>query len=255
MRAPCVSLALSALCMGSTMHAFSLSGEAEPLGGPLGGAPLVVELDSFVETDGGDLESLNPPLAEEDGWDRSQSIGAHTWGSRTGAGALVSDGSSVQRQQRYESMHEEKEQRNTNRGEVFEKRRVTSSPPAVLQPDAMMRASRNIRRASPEASALQITGGGSLLAGIGSALLGSAAGTLVGGAQQTLTGPFALNTPQTNLTANLPGVPGAEPVPVGAPPDTSHNVTGIVIGVVVGLLVLCVVGGCVWKMTKKKSKR
>ena len=136
-----------------------------------------------------------------------------------------------------------------------------------------------------DVSVLQLQQKG-ILACIGSALLGSAAGTLMGGAQQALSGPFALNTPQTNLTANLGGAaaPAAVPaaaaaaVPAAAPaatvaaapaggafvspslaaaaaPDTSHNITGIIIGVFVGLLALCLIGGCVWKMTKRKKRR
>lgn len=130
---------------------------------------------------------------------------------------------------------------------------------------------------SVQMSALQMKERGSILQGIGGALLGSAAGTLLGGANQALQGPFALNTPQTNLTAGLTQTPAATAVtaaPMASLPvagvtgmasvpamtygtydtsvDTSHTVAGIVIGIIVGLILLCLIGGCVWKLTKKR---
>lgn len=252
-----------ALCMGTTMHAFTLSGESEPLGGPSGGPPTGFELNSFVETDEGDLASLNPPLSEEDGWGEGGALGAHTWGPPEEAGAV-----DIRAESAFSQEEQEKQAMEHQPGPRQERARTRKGPASsasALQPDSVY-SRRNIRRAASEASAIQL-GGKGILAGIGSALLGSAAGTLVGGAQQTLSGPFALNTPQTNLTANLGGPTTAAGqaapagmmmplgTPTGEPADTSHNVTGIVIGVLVGLIVLCVIGGCLWKMTKKKRKR
>ncbi|OEH78716.1 uncharacterized protein LOC34619861 [Cyclospora cayetanensis] len=253
---PLIPWAAACAFSASSAHAYIL-GEGDPLGapleGPFGGFPINLDLDSFLETDEAELSSLNPPLTEQDGWGGERAVGVPRKGlsedpqesSASGEGAPPT----ALLQQRDEGGAVDTVASRQRHSRAF-----------VLQPESVAKAAAHpsIRGVSAAASALQVKDQG-ILAGIGSALLGSAAGTIIGGAQQNLAGPFALNTPQTNLTANVSGAGGLGAAQMGATSETSsdssHNVTGVVIGVIVGLVALCLIGGCVWKMTKGKRKK
>ncbi|PHJ21026.1 transmembrane protein [Cystoisospora suis] len=110
--------------------------------------------------------------------------------------------------------------------------------------------------------------------GIGTILAGAGLSTLLGGANQYQMGPFAPATPTapgmmpggtTVPAAPALGVPGAVPAMAAAPamagPATpasdgdDHHVAAIAIGVIGGLIALCLVGGCIYTMMKRKKKR
>lgn len=289
MRALLLSGAAVALYCSAETGAFSfsggLSGGSEGPLGALEGAPFAAAFDwdePLLSEDADDLTALNPQLEDPSAAAEDEGIATADSGLTASAEAPAAALEPQQLQQQNYNMQQQSDSMQGRAADSLRPRRRGSIPlsrASALQSSEppSHRSIRGALRETTPPSALQLHDSKGLLSGIGSALLGSAAGTLMGGAQQTLNGPFALNTPQTNLTANL-GSPstaaaGAAPAAVvGAPmqvaagtammpgamvatadpsADTSHNVTGIVIGVIVGLVVLCLIGGCVWKMTKK----
>ncbi|KAL8274152.1 hypothetical protein Esti_001994 [Eimeria stiedai] len=300
MQIACVCGAVAALSFsGAAAQSFALSGEGAPLGSPLGALPAGLELDPFLETDEGELAGLNAPLPNEEDWAgeaqqtfleappflsaTAEEQQQHQQGTvlrrrrETTVGVLQPDfeglPSEQQQQQQQQDQEQDQQQQEQDQQQQEQDQQQQEQDQQQQEQDQQQ---KEQGAPLPAASALQLQEGKGLLSGIGSALLGSAAGTLLGGAKQTLQGPFALNTPQTNLTANLgsPAAATATPagtaaaatpmasLPLGAESpagatstDASHHVTGIVIGVIVGLLVLCLVGGCVWRMTKRKRRR
>ncbi|PFH35698.1 hypothetical protein BESB_053490 [Besnoitia besnoiti] len=129
----------------------------------------------------------------------------------------------------------------------------------------------------PHASLVQVREGAK---GIGTILAGAGLNTLLGGVNQYQMGPFAPATPTApgvmpgaaatplavpaappgglpQMAAPPTALPGAVPMVAAAatPTDSGTNVVAITLGVIGGLVALCLVGGCVYTATSKKRKR